>query len=188
MLKLDTLNKETATGNAQEILGAVEGKYGFVPNLLATFAHSPAVLEAYTGLQGALDKTRLTPVEQQAVLIAISVENGCEYCVPAHSTVAGMVGVEAGILAELRAGAKVSDPKLDALVTFVRAVVRAQGRVSQDTVDAFFAAGYDKTHVLEVITGVALKTISNYTNHIFDVDLDAAFSANAWSEDDRQAA
>jgi alkylhydroperoxidase family enzyme len=70
------------------------------------------------------------------------------------------------VVAALRAGKPVDDPGLEAVHTFTRVVVDNRGWVDDGRVDAFLAAGYTRRHVLDVILGVGVKTLSNYTNHI----------------------
>ena len=57
-----------------------------------------------------------------------------------------------------------------------------RGRLTQSQVQDFVVAGYSKAQVLEVITAVALKTISNYTNHLADTPLDRQFKAFEWEQ------
>ncbi|MGH7535022.1 MAG: carboxymuconolactone decarboxylase family protein [Gemmatimonadales bacterium] len=161
-------------------LEAVEKSLGFIPNLFATLAESPATLEGYLALDGAYGRGALSAAERQLVLIAASTENDCGYCVAAHSTIAGLVKVPPAILAAVRNEEQVSDPKLEALVRLTRALVRERGRVPESDIEAFLRAGYDQEQLLEVIVGVGLKTIANYVNHIAETPLDPAFAGQEW--------
>ena len=93
-----------------------------------------------------------------------------------------MVKADPAIVDALRNGKPLSDSKLDALVSFTRAVVKNRGVVSGQALDTFITAGYSRAQVLEVVLGVAFKTLSNYTNHIIHTPLDTAFQAEAWDE------
>lgn len=180
-MPLFNFNAQQAPAAAQPLLTASQQKYGFVPNLLTGLANSPAVLQAYLHLGDIVNKTSLTPVEQQVVLLAASVENHCTYCVAAHSLIAKrMVKADVAIVDALRQQQTLPDKKLDALANFTRAVVKQRGRVTGIAFDNFIAAGYTKAQVLEVILGVTMKTLSNYANHIMDTPLDAAFQSEAW--------
>jgi len=130
---------------------------------------------------GELDASSLSPVEQQTVLLATSAENRCEYCVSVHSAVAGAVKMPAEALDALRAGRDPGDPRLGALARFTRHVVEERGWVDDSELEAFLAAGFGEQQVLEVLTGVALKTLSNYVNHIAGTPLDAAFQQTRWT-------
>ncbi|MGZ8184378.1 MAG: carboxymuconolactone decarboxylase family protein [Methylobacter sp.] len=173
----------TAPAAAQPLLEGSLKKYGFVPNLHGGLAESPAALQAYIELTALFDKTLLSPTERQVVLLAASVENHYTYCVAAHSMNAKqMVKVDAANVEALRKQQSLPDPKLDALAAFTRAVVKQRGRVCGKTLDNFITAGYSRAQVLEVVLGVAFKTLSNYTNHLIDTPLDSAFQAESWEE------
>ncbi len=185
--KLHTLS--TAPIGALPILEAANKGLGFIPNLYAHLAEAPVALEAYKQLGALLEKSSLTPEEQQIVLISVSIENRCEYCVAAHSFIArNMVKVDGARIDALRGQSCLQDQKLNALVAFTRAVVRERGWVQggQELKD-FFAAGYTQQNALEVVLGVSMKTLSNYTNHLTDTPLDAAFASEAWQAPDEYA-
>jgi len=171
---------ETAPDATRDVLRGAKRRFGFVPNLIGTLAAAPAAAKAYTTLYDLLGGTSLTPVEQQLVLAAVSVSNGCRYCVAAHSwgleaTGAGQDAVEA-----VREGRELEDPKLEALRRFVTTVVTQRGGLDQSDVQAFLGAGYRQEQVFEVLVGIALKTLSNYANHIAAIPLDSALEKYAW--------
>ncbi len=173
--------KETAPEASRPILDGAGRSYGFVPNLLGGLAEAPAALEGYVTLSGIFDKTSFTPTERQVVLISVSVENGCAYCVAAHSTVAGMHKVPEDVIAALRDGRPIADPRLEALRRFTVAVVQKRGSVTHGEVQNFIAAGFDRGQALEVVLGVALKTLANYANHLVDTPIDRAFAPREWA-------
>ncbi len=177
-----TLHSATTTSDAgREALDRAEKGFGFTPNLIRVLADAPPAAHAYLDLGARFGETSLTPGEQQVVLLATSFENGCDYCMAAHSTVAGMVGLDAATLAALRDGSDLPDSRLDAVRAFTRAVVRQRGHVSPDELRGFLAAGFTRTNVLEILTGVAMKTLSNYTNHLAETPLDKAFEGQRWA-------
>jgi len=172
--------KETAPEASRATLATTEKKYGFLPNLYGVLAESPAAVQAYAGVNKALEQSALSPVEQQVVTLVVSAANDCTYCVGAHSTVAQMINMPEQILVELRGQRDLSDAKLNALRTLVLSVLHHRGWVPEDDLEFFVAAGYGHRHVLDVLTIVALKTLSNYTNHIAHTPLDLQFAAQAW--------
>jgi uncharacterized peroxidase-related enzyme len=173
----------TAPAAAQALLEGSLKKYGFIPNLHGGLAEAPAALKAYIELTALFDQTSLNPTERQVVLLVVSAENHCTYCVAAHSTIAKqMVKADPAIIDAVRQMQPLPDTKLDALASFTRAVVKNRGVVCGQTLDNFIMAGYSRTQVLEVVLGVTFKTLSNYTNHIIDTPLDAAFQAEVWEE------
>jgi len=171
---------ETAPAASRPILEGAKKALGFVPNLYGTFADAPPVLQAYTAVATAFDSTSLTPLERQVVSLTASFENECTYCMAAHSTMAGMQKLDGDVIDALRAGQELSDPKLAALARFTRLVVSERGFVSAAEQQRFLDAGFTPAQVLEVVLGVAMKTISNYTNHLAAPPLDAAFEPQRW--------
>ncbi|MEM1201735.1 MAG: carboxymuconolactone decarboxylase family protein [Acidobacteriota bacterium] len=186
MSQFQVHTQETAPA-AADTLAQVEKGYGFLPNLIGVMAEAPALAEAYVAVAGAFGKSSLSATEQQTVLLAASTVNGCTYCVAAHTTVGQMTKVPADVLESLRAGEALADPKLEALRRLTVAVVESRGWPSQELVQGFFDAGYGRQQLLEVVLGVGLKTLSNYTNHLADTPLDAAFAANAWQRSEAAA-
>lgn len=172
---------ESAPEAARPLLRGAQAKLGFVPNLYAGLAEAPAALQGYFQLSDRLAETSLTPVEQQVVALAVSAANGCTYCMAAHSTIARkMVGAPDEVVDALRSGRPIADPKLQALRVFAEAVVRERGHVQGAPLASFLAAGYQRQQVLEVLLGVAMKTLSNYANHVLDTPVDAAFRSESW--------
>lgn len=180
--------KQDAPEKAQPLLGKAEQKYGFVPNILKGMAESPELLEGYMTLSGLFDRTSLSPVERQVVLLSVSHENGCHYCMAAHSAAAKMAEAPDEVISALREGKPISDGKLEALRSFTRTVVKTRGNPEESDIESLLDAGYSKRTVLEVVLGVGMKTLSNYTNHIVDTPLDQAFEPMAWSPSSRAAA
>ena len=143
-------------------------------------AESPAVLGGALALDAALDKGALSAVERQLVKIAVSTENGCAYCVAAHSTLASMLKARPDVVAAVRTGAPVDDAKTQALIDFTRAVVQEKGFVREEEVAAFLAAGYTRPHPLQVVGHVAAKTLQNYSHALTKAPLDEQFQPQRW--------
>ncbi len=172
---------ETAPEGAREALDGLKGKYGFIPNIAGVMSEAPGLLKGYLTMVEQLEGGTLSPTEQQLILLATSYENRCTYCVSAHSAIASMQHVPEDVIASLRSGAPISDPKLEALRRLTVAIVEKRGFVEDADVQAFLAAGYTRAQLLEVILGVGIKTLSNYMNHIAHTPLDDAFAPVAWA-------
>lgn len=168
---------ETAPSGSLDTLRQVSGRLGFTPNLYAVMAEAPPLLNGYLALSKIFDGTSLTPSERQVVLLAASHVNGCSYCLAAHGTIARMQKVPEAVVAGASAGTAISEPKLEALRALTEALVSTRGNPSTAALDAFFRAGYSRSQLLEVVLGVGLKTLSNYTNHLAHTPVDTAFQA-----------
>lgn len=157
---------ETAPAASKPLLEGVKTAWGFVPTLHGTLAESPIALEAYDTLFGLVGKSSFTPAEQQVVYLAVNVLHECEYCTAGHTFLARNAHLSEDAIAALRASRPIADARLQALRVFAEAVVRERGFAGDAAVDAFLAAGFTKAQVLDVVTIIATKTISNYTNHL----------------------
>ncbi len=188
MKNFDIHTIETAAAPAAEMLGDINRAYGFIPNLYGIFAESPAALRAYITLGKIFDDSSFSATERQLIILAVSRYNECDYCMAAHTVVAGMQKVPADVIEAIRVDRPIGDERLEALRTFATTVVEKRGWVSDDDVSAFLAAGFSRAQILEVILGVSFKTLSNYTNHVADTPLDAAFEARAWSPAEKRLA
>lgn len=187
-MKLVVHSETTAPEASKPLLDGVKKSLGFVPNMLGTMAEAPALLKGYQTLGKIFQESSLTPVEQQVVMLATSYENACTYCVAAHTVIAGMTKVPNDVVQAIRAGTPLADPKLEILRLLASEIVTSRGWPRQETLRRFLAAGYTQANVLEVVLGVGLKTLSNYTNHLAGTPLDTAFASAAWSSPQGKAA
>ncbi len=181
-----TLSPRTAPDAEPLAKTALEGaqkSLGFVPNMYAGMANSPGLLDTYLhGYQQFRQSSGFTPAEQEVVFLTISRTNGCRYCVAAHSFIADQMSkVPPAVTDAIRDGQEVPDAKLGALSTFTSTMVMTRGLPARRDVDAFLSAGYSERQVLEIILAIAVKTLSNYSNHLFHTPVDAMFASRAWS-------
>jgi AhpD family alkylhydroperoxidase len=183
MATFTTHTLETAPEGSKARLAEVQKAWGFIPQLHGNLAESPVALEAYDTLFGLVGKSMLSPIEQQVAYQAINVFHECEYCVAGHTYLSRQVGMDEQAVQALRNSSPIANARLEALRMFAEAVVRERGFVGDAAVDAFLAAGFTKANVLEVVTIVATKTISNYANHINHTAKEAfmADPAFAWT-------
>ena len=177
-----TLHDElTASEGSQQKLADAKTNLGFIPSLYGVLAENPAVFEGYTTLAGIFGKAGFSPLEQQVVTITASVENECHFCVAAHSTISAGQKLDMDVIAAVREDRPIADTRLEALRLFTKKVVVQRGFVSDADVDHFIEAGWDRAAVLGVILGVALKVISNYTNHVAETPVNEQFKAYEWA-------
>lgn len=172
-------DETTAPAEAAAVLSAARERYGFVPNLAAYIAESPLVLGAVLKLSEQFDQSSLSAQEQQLVLITVSAMNGCSYCKTAHTALGKKAGLNDATLRSIIAFEPLDDPRLEALRAFTMAVVEQRGRVDELTIRAFLNAGFSKAQVFEVVLGIAMKTITNYSNHLAGAEPNQEFIAMA---------
>ncbi len=180
-INLAPVSDAVATGIAKEILDGTNAKLGFVPNMYRAMANSGGFLSTYVhGYNAFREGSGFTPIEQEVVFLVISRENGCDYCLAAHSMIADkMSKLDAETLAAVRLGNSLPDEKLRALAVFTSHVFSTRGMVLNAEATAFLAAGYEEKQIMEVVLAIAVKTLSNYSNHIHHSEVDDAFATYA---------
>ncbi|GAA4108328.1 carboxymuconolactone decarboxylase family protein [Aquimarina addita] len=162
--------REEVSTNNQVIFDNLQKGLGFVPNLFATYAHSDTALENYLTFSNA--KTSLSAKEKEVVNLAVSQVNNCAYCLSAHTAIGKMNGFTDPQILELRAGYASFDTKLDALAKFAKNVTENRGDTDSVILENFLQAGYSKGSVIDVISLVGDKTISNYIHKTTKVAID----------------
>lgn len=180
MSSFQTHSTKTAPEASKKLLEKAESAIGFVPNIYGVFAEEPAALAAYMALDEQFAQSSLDAQEQQIVLLSAAVENGCTYCVAAHSTVAAIKKLDDASIAAIRQNRPLADAKRESLRRLTQEIVKTRGWPEEAAVRVFHDAGYSKQQLLAVILGITMKTLSNYTNHIAKPALDDAFKSNVW--------
>ena len=161
-----------APAASRPLLEAVKKQLGIVPNLFRLVANSPAALQGYLGLSGALGKGALPAATRERIALAVAEINGCNYCLSAHTYLGkNFAKLDDAEITANRNGAS-NDPKADAAVRFAAKVARERGHVSDDDVRAVKLAGYDDAQVIEIVLHVALNTWTNYINEVAKTDID----------------
>lgn len=176
---LHAVDPATASDAQKEILDKAVKAVGFLPNMYANMVNAPAVLSTYLhGYALFRSESGLKPAEQEVVFLAVSQVNGCTYCTAAHSMIADKKsGVPADVLQAIRAGKPIADARLAALYALTAEMVNTHGRPGPVAVQAFLSAGFQERDVLYIVLAIAVKTLSNYSNHAFATPVDAVFSA-----------
>ena len=180
MANFPTYDKTNAPAASVPLLEKTERAFGRLTGLAKAMAGAPGLLDVYQRAHAAFQATSFNKEELTVVWQAINVEHACHYCVPAHTGIANMMGVDAALTEALRTEAPLGDAKLEALRDFTLAMLRQRGLVSEDQLAAFYAAGYGPQQVLEVILGLSQKVMSNYTNHLAQTPVDEPMRAFAW--------
>ena len=172
MSRLPQITNDQATSQQAELFTAVEQKLGRVPNLLRVLGNSTAALRDYLEFSGALaDGGALDAQQREVVAIAVAEANGCGYCLAAHCTIGKMAGLSSEEITAARQG-DVSNDANHALVRFTNALLQQRGRVDDDELGAFRAAGFSDEAVSEVVAHVALNVFTNYFNNLAETDID----------------
>lgn len=173
---------DTAPTNSLPALEASFKNNGRIPGLHGVMAEVPSLLAVYNFAHQQFMATSLDAEEKTVVWQSVNVEQNCHYCVPAHTGIAKIMGVDDAITEALRNQTALPTIKLEALRTFTLKVVRERGFVDDADTQRFLNAGYTETSILEVILGVSQKIMSNYTNHFAKTPVDEVFQKFAWQK------
>jgi uncharacterized peroxidase-related enzyme len=169
--RITTVEPSQATGHTKELLDAVQAKLGVTPNLMKTLAHSPAALEGYLSLNNALAKGALPAKAREQIALAVSQENGCEYCVAAHTLLGGKAGLKPEQILAARKGSS-DDAKTRAELELARQILDARGNVTDAQLAAARESGVGDAEIAEVVAHVALNVLTNYFNVLARTDVD----------------
>ncbi len=179
---------ENAPEGSREALARSHNVFGFIPNLLGVMAEAPSLLQAYMAVWKFFDQCSLSPVERQVVYLSANYANASGYSMAGHSRLAEIEGVPGEVIEAIRSGAPIADPRLQALRVFTQKMVEQRARLEARDTQAVLAAGFTERHILEVILGVAIKVMSNYTNHLAQTPLDELIAEYDWSRPEDSAA
>ncbi len=169
MNRLPSVSPEQATGQTAQIYAAVKKQLGVVPNLFQALGTHPQALEAFLHLNAGL--TTLSGADKEAISLAVSQVNGCDYCLAAHTLLGQKHGLSAEETRVIRQG-RATDPKRDALIRFVREIADRKGAASDESLQAFLAAGYQESQVPEVVLAVVQNVFTNYFNNLNRTEVD----------------
>jgi alkylhydroperoxidase family enzyme len=171
---------DTAPDRAKQSLEGLRQAMGLIPNLAATMANSPPLLNSFVAAFGQFHGGSFTPGQRQVLLLTNAVTNGSTWAVAFHSTLALNEGVAPDDVAAIRDGAPPADPRLAALSTMTKRLIQTRGHVEAVDVSTFFDAGFGPDDLLEVITGVAISTMANYAGNVANPPVEEPFRAQTW--------
>lgn len=180
MSRLTIHTSESAPDAARPRVQAVLSSNGYLPNLIGVLAGAPAALQTYQEV-GAINRgTSLSAAEREVVQITAAVTNGCGFCAAGHTAITRKNNLlPADVVQALRNTAALSDPKLNQLARFTVAVMENKGNVPDAVLQEFQDAGYTQQQALEVVLGVSLATLCNYTNNLAHTPINAELQAYA---------
>jgi len=171
MPRAEALKPEQVPAGSKPTLDAFTKNIGFTPNMMATFAQSPLAFNAWAALFGSLSKV-LDAKTRDSIGLAVSEVNGCDYCLTVHSfTAEHMAKLTLDDIVLARKG-HASDPKRDAAIQFARRVIETRGKVSDAHLKVVRDAGYTDANVMEIVALVAMYSLTNFFNNVFEPDKD----------------
>ena len=163
MTRFAPLTPETARGAAQNLLGDLVARHGQVGAMVATMAHSPAVLGGYLELSRAMKRSKLPRHISERISLAVQQHQGCDLCLAAHTDGARAAGVDDDEIDRARNGTS-ADPAIAAIVTFGLQVHTTPATITDDQVVELGQHGYSERQVADVVGIVALNVLTGAFN------------------------
>jgi alkylhydroperoxidase family enzyme len=172
---------ESAPEGSKPAMKQLQAAFGMIPNLIGAMSTSPVLINSLVGLFGKVHGGSFTEAQVQIVLLTDAVTNASPWAVAFHTTLALKEGIDPADVRAIREGRLPKDNKFAALSALAKTMIEKRGRLNDQDVDRFLAAGFRKDHLLEVIAAVAASTITNYTGSITNPPLDAPFQTHVWA-------
>jgi uncharacterized peroxidase-related enzyme len=171
MSRIATIDHHNATEEQAALLDAIQSQLGSVPNFLKVFANSPVALRAFLGLHGIANAGSLDALTRGRIALALAQQNGCEYCVSAHTAIGRKSGLSTSEIAAARAGTS-EDAQAAVAVRFARSLMDRRGEVSALELTEIRSAGYSESDIVEIITHVGMNFLTNVLGKAGRVDID----------------
>ncbi|MFI7215579.1 carboxymuconolactone decarboxylase family protein [Micromonospora maritima] len=181
MSRFAAYDTDTAPAPARPVMAGVRRALGHLPAAVGLMAGSPELLKGFLAANAAFEATDLDPVAREVVVLTVATRNGCHLCVAMHTAALTRHGAAPELVAALRDGTTLPEPRLEALRRFTVAVLDHRGAVGDAELDALLAAGWQPRHALDVVLGVGTYTISTFANRLTDAPLDPPLARYAWT-------
>ncbi|MEO6171638.1 MAG: carboxymuconolactone decarboxylase family protein [Arenimonas sp.] len=172
MSRINIPSVEQSVEASKPLLDAVKKQLGVVPNLMKLVGNSPAALEGYLSLNGAVAKGKLNAQMRERIALTIAEYNGCDYCLSAHDYLGRNVAKLSSDEIDAARDARSSDAHADAALRFALRVAQTRGQVSDADLATLRIAGFDEAEIIEIVVNVALNVLTNYVNNVAHTDID----------------
>ncbi|MGE5624757.1 MAG: carboxymuconolactone decarboxylase family protein [Bacillota bacterium] len=170
----------TAPADSRAALERIKGQHGYIHNVYAIMAESPALLKGHAALLELFEKTNLSDKEREVVLLTASRENASDYSVAYESENAKEHQIDTDMIDALRSSKPLKDRKLEMLRKFTVKLVHSRAQISEQDVRELVEVGYTRANILEIVLAVGMVTLTNYTNLIAKTPLDKQLEALRW--------
>lgn len=181
MQKFTVHTIESAPEQSRQTLQGLEQKFGFLPNVMASMAASPVLLNGFAAAFGSFHGGSFDECEKQALLLTNAVTIKCPWTVAAHSTFALEDGISAADVQAIRAGKLPQDPRYSALSGITKALIEKRGNITEADIERFTSAGYSQVQIFEVIASIGVSTMAATTTNMAGTPVEDRFKAQTWA-------
>lgn len=148
-----------------EIFAKNRERLGFVPNVFRTYARRPEHFRAFMQYHDVLMKgeSGLTRAEREAIVVVVSAENACQYCVTAHSAAFRILGKDATLADQIAINWRTADltPRLRTILTFASRVNETGFAASDSDIATLTDAGFTENDIWDIAAVAAFFGFSN---------------------------
>jgi AhpD family alkylhydroperoxidase len=157
---------ESAPAASRPLMENTVQHFGHLSDSVARLAGSPEMLGGFLQANALFESSTLDPLGREVVVMTVATRNGCRLCVAMHTGRLRTMNAGPDVIAALRAGEPLADPRLEVLRQFTLRVLATTGAVPDDEVNDFLAAGYTTRNALEVVLGIGTYTMSTLANRL----------------------
>jgi uncharacterized peroxidase-related enzyme len=140
-------------------------KIGFIPNVFLAYAQRPEHFRAFMQYHDLLMKgpSGLSRAEREAIVVAISAENRCQYCVTAHGAALRILGKDTIVADQIAINWRTADlaPRLRTILTFASHVNEPGFAAGDDEIAALRKDGLSDDDVWDIAAIAAFFGFSN---------------------------
>lgn len=163
MPRLAQLTPQTATGASRDLLTDLVSRHGQIGDMVATMAHSPAVLTGYLQLSRAMKRAKLSRKVSELISIAVQTQQGCGLCLESHISAAFALGIDDEEIDRARTGTS-ADPGVAAMITLALQVYREPTSITDEQILALYDHGYSDREITDVVGVVSLNILTGAFN------------------------
>ncbi len=154
-------------------------KIGFVPNVFRAYAKRPDHFRAFMAYHDVLMKGPggLSRVEREAIVVAVSAENLCQYCVTAHGAALRILGKDPIVADQIAINWRTADltPRLRAILEFASAVNEPGFFATDADIAQLHAQGFSGDDIWDIAAIAAFFGFSNRMAGMMDLRPNAEF-------------
>lgn len=146
---------------------AIQEKAGFVPNVFLALAHRPDEMRAFFTQHDALMEREggLSRADREMIVVAVSADNGCQYCVAAHGAILRIRAKDPLIADQVAVNYRKADitPRQRAMLDFAMKVSTDSRSVEEADFEALRGQGFDADDIWDI---AAISAFFNMSNRI----------------------
>lgn len=157
----------------REIYESNRQKIGFVPNVFRAYARRPEHFRAFMMYHDVLMKGpgNLTRAEREAIVVAVSSENGCQYCMTAHGAALRILGKDPILAEQIANNWQTADltPRLRAMLAFASCVNEPGFAATDEDIEEMREQGFSDDDIWDIAAIAAFFGFSNRMAGLMDM-------------------